>query len=107
MNRKEEKTVTLTDLKLKKSYDSDSDNIIEGFYIPALSNSSSYKRLTGFFSSTCLAVAAKGISRYTFHPVMHQHSVVLPIGLEYSNPSFKIFTLPNLPLGTYTGMQHS
>jgi len=57
------KTVVLPDLKLKKAYDSDFDNILKDFYIPALSESISYKRLTGFFSSTCLAVAAKGISR--------------------------------------------
>lgn len=38
----------------------------------------------------------------TLYPVMHQHSVVLPIGLEYSSLSFKIFNLPNIPSGTYT-----
>lgn len=35
------------------------------------------------------------------YPVMHQHSVVLPIGMEYSNSSFRMFTLPSLPSGTY------
>lgn len=34
--------------------------------------------------------------------VTHQHSVILPIGLEYTNPFFKTFTLPNLPDGIYT-----
>lgn len=53
----------LTELGLKRFYDSDSDDILRDFYIPALSESVIYKRLTGFFSSTCLAVAAKGIIR--------------------------------------------
>lgn len=54
----------LKDLKLKSTYDSDEDDIINSFYVPALSESVSYKRLAGFFSSTTLAVAARGI--YSF-----------------------------------------
>jgi len=51
----------LRDIPLKKAYDSDSDDILNDFYIPALSNSIHYNRLAGFFSSTTLAVSAKGI----------------------------------------------
>jgi superfamily II DNA or RNA helicase len=54
--------MSLRDLTLKRSYDSDIDDILRDFYIPALSCSALYKRLTGFFSSTSLAVAAKGIT---------------------------------------------
>lgn len=54
--------MNLRELGLKKSYDSDTDNIVAAFYVPALSASIQYSRLTGFFSSTSLAVAAKGIS---------------------------------------------
>lgn len=54
--------MSLRELPLKKSYDSDTDDILVGFYVPALSVSVNYSRLTGFFSSTSLAVAAKGIS---------------------------------------------
>lgn len=54
--------MSLKDISLKRAYDSDMDNILLNFYIPALSVSVGYSRLTGFFSSTCLAVAAKGIS---------------------------------------------
>lgn len=53
--------MSLRNLELKKSYDSDSDDILNGFFAPALSVSIHYSRLTGFFSSTSLAVAAKGI----------------------------------------------
>jgi len=55
--------VSLRDVRLKGSYDSDSDSVLTDFYIPALSNSVQYKRLTGFFSSTTLAIAAKGIAK--------------------------------------------
>jgi len=48
--------------KLKKAYDSDSDDILNSFYIPMLSQATEYRRLAGFFSSTSLAIAAKGIS---------------------------------------------
>lgn len=58
--------MNLKDLDLKRAYDSDSDDILKDFYIPALSCSVSYKRLAGFFSSSALAVAAKGISEFVF-----------------------------------------
>jgi len=56
--------MSLKDLDLKNTYDSDFDNILNDFYIPALSNSIKYKRLAGFFSSSSLAVAAKGLSKF-------------------------------------------
>lgn len=54
--------MVLRDVLLKQAYDSDEDDILNDFYVPALSNSTSYKRLAGFFSSTALAVAARGVS---------------------------------------------
>lgn len=51
-------------LQLKASYDSIEDDIINNFYIPVLSKSISYRRLAGFFSSSALAVAARGISDF-------------------------------------------
>jgi len=56
--------MNLKDLQIKKSYDSDNDNILNDFYIPVLSNAISYKRLAGFFSSSSLSVAARGISKF-------------------------------------------
>lgn len=52
------------DLILKSSYDSDEDDILEMFYLPVLSESIRYRRLAGFFSSTSLAVAARGINSF-------------------------------------------
>lgn len=56
--------MNLKDLNLKRSYDSDSDDILNDFYIPSLSNSIKYKRLAGFFSTNSLAIAAKGVSKF-------------------------------------------
>jgi hypothetical protein len=49
------------ELMLKKAYSSDVDNILFDFYIPVLEHSVRYDRLAGFFSSSSLAVASKGI----------------------------------------------
>lgn len=54
----------LNELNLKLSYDSDVDDILNSFYIPVLSNSIIYKRIVGFFSSSSLAIAAKGIANF-------------------------------------------
>jgi len=56
--------VSFRDLNIKKCYDSDIDDILNDFYIPALSNSIKYQRLAGFFSSSSLAIAAKGIAGF-------------------------------------------
>lgn len=52
----------LREIQFKPAYDSDEDDVLSDFYIPALSNAFSYRRLAGFFSSSALAVAARGIS---------------------------------------------
>ena len=49
------------DLRLKRTYSSDTDDILRDFYIPALQVSVEYQRLAGFFSSGALAVAARGL----------------------------------------------
>lgn len=54
--------MNLRDLDIRQSYDSDTDDILSSFYIPSLQVSVKYQRLAGFFSSTSLAVAAKGIA---------------------------------------------
>lgn len=49
------------ELKLEHSYDSDNYDLLNDFYIPVLSKSIEYNRIAGYFSSTSLAIAAKGI----------------------------------------------
>lgn len=52
-------------LYLKESYSSDEeDDVLFDFYIPVLEKATNYDRLAGFFSSTSLAIAAKGISKF-------------------------------------------
>lgn len=56
--------MTLKDLELKPSYDSDEDKILASFYIPVLAQSIKYHRLAGFFSSSALAIAARGLAAF-------------------------------------------
>jgi DNA phosphorothioation system restriction enzyme len=54
--------LSLKDLDLRNQYRSDRHNLLEDFYIPCLERSLTYDRAVGFFSSTSLAAAAKGVS---------------------------------------------
>ena len=45
----------------KSRYDSRINNIVTEFFIPALKESTTYRRIGGFFSSTSIALAARGI----------------------------------------------
>jgi len=53
--------MSLREIPIKRAYSSDSDEILDDFYIPVLKESIEYNRLAGFFSSTSLAIAARGI----------------------------------------------
>ncbi len=54
----------LKELTLKKTYDSETDDLLGQFYIPALQNSKFYNRITGYFSAQALVSAAKGLSNF-------------------------------------------
>lgn len=56
--------LSFKDLNLQIKYDSDNSDILNEFYIPVLSNSSMYFRISGFFSSTSLAISARGIGEF-------------------------------------------
>lgn len=56
--------MSFKEINLKPAYDSEEDDMLNDFYIPVLSRAKTYDRLAGFFSSTTLAAAAKGISRF-------------------------------------------
>ncbi len=51
----------IRDLNIKQEYRSNTDNVVNDFYIPLLSNSVSYKRSVGFFSSSALIAVSKGL----------------------------------------------
>ena len=50
--------------KLKFTYNSANDDIVNEFYNPVLSQAVKYDRISGFFSSTSLAIAARGIVNF-------------------------------------------
>lgn len=54
----------LSSLNIKTSYRSDQCNIINDFYVPCLSVSKEYCRAVGYFSSSALALAAKGLHAF-------------------------------------------
>jgi len=53
---------SLREIKITHAYSSDTSSLLKDFYIPVLSTAKEYNRITGYFSATSLAVAAKGIS---------------------------------------------
>lgn len=54
----------LRDINIKAVYNSEEDNILEDFYIPALSNSTSYDRAVGYFDAKMLTSAASGLAAF-------------------------------------------
>ena len=52
------------DSEIEGSYYSAKCNLVDAFYNKALSESRRYDRVSGFFSSTSLAVAALGMSNF-------------------------------------------
>lgn len=52
------------DLDIKNCYDSGIDNIIEDFYLPVLGKAIRYDRIAGYFSSTSLAIAGRGLTDF-------------------------------------------
>jgi superfamily II DNA or RNA helicase len=54
--------LSLNELTIQEEYRSSDCSIIQNFYIPCLERSITYKRAVGFFSSTSMALAAKGLT---------------------------------------------
>jgi superfamily II DNA or RNA helicase len=54
--------LSLKDLDIQDEYRSDRCNLINDFYLPCLQNSTVYSRAVGFFSSTSIAAAARGLT---------------------------------------------
>lgn len=61
-------------------YSSATNNLIEDFFVPALSRSKFYYRIAAYFSSTSIAAAARGISAF----VEHGEKMQLIIGNQLS-----------------------
>ncbi|GLS00436.1 DNA-repair protein [Brevundimonas denitrificans] len=54
----------LRDLPLKAVYRSETDSLLEDFYIPALSQAVTYDRAVGYFSAGMISYAAQGLSAF-------------------------------------------
>lgn len=54
----------LKSLTIKEVYNSEDDNILEDFYIPALKNAVSYDRSVGYFDAKVLTTAARGLAGF-------------------------------------------
>ena len=54
----------LRDLNLKAVYNSEEDNILKDFYIPAMASSISYDRAVGYFDAKMLNSAAAGLGKF-------------------------------------------
>lgn len=54
----------LQSLDLKAVYESETDDLLRDFYIPALAVSTTYDRAVGFFSGAMLSFAAQGLSAF-------------------------------------------
>ena len=54
-------------LQYRAVYKSDLDNILEDFYLPALSVASSYDRAVGYFSASTISYAAQALSSFVKH----------------------------------------
>lgn len=52
----------LDKVNLQDSYSSDVDNIVKDFYNPVLTHAVSYDRITGYFSPSIFAIAARGFA---------------------------------------------
>ncbi|MDG6245049.1 MAG: phospholipase D-like domain-containing protein, partial [Methanolobus sp.] len=73
--------LTLRDHPWSIRYSSGTHDLVEDFFIPALSRSRFYYRIAAFFSSTSLAVAARGISAF----VDRGEKMYLIVGAQLSN----------------------
>lgn len=51
-------------IEIKPCYESGVDNIVRDFYVPILREAVFYDRIAGFFSSSSLAIAARGMSEF-------------------------------------------
>ena len=55
---------TFLELDFKEHYDSQKDDLLNDFYIPALANTKRYRRVVGYFNSKSLASVAVGLKDF-------------------------------------------
>lgn len=82
--------MALRDLDLKSCYETgeNPEALLNEFYIPVLEQTKKYYRIAGFFSSSALVVAAKGIESL-YHNYGHMYLLVSP---ELSEKDFEVIS---------------
>lgn len=76
--------MSLKKVVLKKSYDSEQDDLLHDFYIPALTTAKEYCRIAGYFSSSIFTVASEGLA----HFVSNGGVMKLICGVEISRDDY-------------------
>ena len=75
----------LRDVDIKAVYESEEDNLLTDFYIPALSEATSYQRSVGYFSAATLTYAAQAFSTF----IENKGHIQLIVGAFVSNEDFE------------------
>lgn len=80
--------MSLRDITISTNYETteNSTQLVDEFYIPVLEQSEKYYRIAGFFSSSALAIAAKGIEGL----VNNGGKMYLMISPELSDEDFRV-----------------
>lgn len=68
----------LSDLGIGTFYRSGSDNLVSDFYVPCLATALSYDRAVGYFTSTSLAAAARGLRSFIERPDTRMRLIASP-----------------------------
>jgi superfamily II DNA or RNA helicase len=76
--------MTFREIKIKRSYSSETDDILNDFYIPVLKNAVDYKRVAGYFSSSSFHIASRGISQF----IMNGGHMQLIINIQLSEKDY-------------------
>lgn len=82
--------ITFRDITIRPSYETLSEDPLRDFYVPVLEQSMTYDRIAGFFSSTSLALAARGIA-----------------GLIHNGGHMRLIVSPNLSRDDYESIRSS
>lgn len=80
--------MSFKNLNLKCSYTSECDDLVNDFYNPVLSKAKEYDRICGYFNSTSLAIAAKGIKNF----ILNNGKMRLLCGVQLNEDDFNSMT---------------
>jgi superfamily II DNA or RNA helicase len=76
--------MTFREIEIKRSYNSEANDILNEFYIPVLKSAIDYKRVAGYFSSSSFYIASRGISQF----IMNGGHMQLIINIQLSDKDY-------------------